>query len=112
MAIAEERVNNKRVQELLARFVATGEGRENPEKMMDLAHYSSSPVGSIYRRNIDRRVAEHSRRHDEEQRRALQEREQRDRYSQRNSGRRRHKDRSHRHDRDGNDRNGTNWLSR
>ena len=102
---AEERANNERVQDLYARSVAMGEGRENPEVMMESARYSASPVGSSYRRNIDRRVPKYSHRYDEEQRRAQQERERRDRYRQRNSGRRRHRDLRQRCDCDGNDQN-------
>ena len=47
---------------------------------MERAYHYVPHVGSSYRRNIDRRVAEHSRMYDKEQRRAQQEQERRDRY--------------------------------
>ena len=70
VTIAEERADRDRLEDLLARFVATGEGRDNPDVIVESARYNNSPIGSSYRRNIDRRVKEDSRRYNEEQRRA------------------------------------------
>lgn len=77
---------------------------------MKEARYYDSLLESIYRRNIDRRVAGHSRRYDEQQRRAQQEQERIDRYSQRTSSGRRHRDRIHGLDREGDESDSTNWL--
>ena len=67
--------NEERVRNLLARFMAMGEGRELPEVQIEHATYFESPEGSHYRRNILRRVAEQGCMYDEEQRRLDQERE-------------------------------------
>ena len=46
---AEERADRDRVEDLLTRFLATDQGRDNPEVMMESAHYDASPRGSSYR---------------------------------------------------------------
>ena len=106
---ARERANEQRVRDLLARFMATGEGRDLIEVQIEHATYFESPEGSNYRQDIRRRVAEQERMYDEEQRRLEQERERRERYRRTSSRVRFHQQRRNRHRRNnyddyGNDR--------
>ena len=93
----------RRREELYARFVVLGIGRDLPEVMEEDTRYGNSPIGSSYRRRVDALMSRLRIRVEEQERVERQEQERRDRYRRTSRSARRRNERWYRRDHEGDD---------
>ena len=96
-------VEARRLEELYARFVVLGVGRDMPEVMEGDTMYGNSPIGSSYRRRVDALMSRLRIRVEEKGRVERQEQERRDQYRRTSRSGCRRNEHSYRRDREDDD---------
>ena len=90
-------------EDIYARLVVMGVGRDFPEVMEENTRYINSEIRSSYRRRVDALMSPHRIRVEEQERIERQEQERSDRYRQISRTGRRRNERLYRRDREGDD---------